>query len=297
MICNDVIVDSRSDSANCGGCGNVCQSGFECVNSACKRISSMTSSTTITCNAQTVKPYSDRLNCTGCGIACGNYYYCKEGSCTSLPSIGSTITFGHYEQDNNTSNGKEPIEWRVLERKSNGQLLVISEKVLDVKPYNTTSISITWEKSTIRSWLNGYGASYNTVGTDFTSENFINTAFTAAEKAKIVSSNVLADPNPNYNTAPGNETTDKIFLLSIKEAKNTNYFANNASRQADATRYAVKQGVYVIGDVHCYATWWLRSPCGNEFLAAFVHRHGYVLNSGDNVDNDDLGVRPALLVQ
>ena len=28
--------------------------------------------------------------------------------------VGSTVIFGSYEQDNNTSNGAEPIEWLVM---------------------------------------------------------------------------------------------------------------------------------------------------------------------------------------
>ena len=315
MICNNVIIDSRTDSANCGSCGNVCNAGFECVNSSCKRISDFSSTTTLTCNAQSVTPYTDVLNCAGCGIACATGYNCKEGACMLVKTVslasampGDFISFGHYEQDNNTSNGKEPIIWRVLERNSENQLLVISEKVLDVKPYNTTFISITWEKSTIRSWLNGYASSYNTVGTSFASNNFINTAFTSTEKDKIVASNVPAHANPNYSTSPGNATTDKIFLLSITEANN--YFLNNADRKADATQYALKQGVYVYGstsgkytsdgtctDVHCFATWWLRSPGSNTGLAALVNLDGSVLSLGHHVLSGNNGVRPALWIQ
>ena len=225
-----------------------------------------------------------------------------------MPNVGSIITFGNYEQDNNTANGKEPITWRVLDRKSNGQLLVISEKVLDKQQYNTTDISITWEKSTIRSWLNGYGASYNTVGTSFTSSNFINTAFTATERAKILSSIVPAHANPKYSASPGNATTDKIFLLSITEANN--YFSSNDDRKADATHYAVKQGVYVCGstsgkhtsdgtctDVHCYADWWLRSPGNSSDYAASVGTNGSGYYYGYDVNRDGRGVRPALWIE
>ena len=312
MICNNVIMNSKTDSANCGGCGNVCQAGFKCVNSACERITNLTSTTTITCNAQTVKPYSDRANCAGCGIVCGVGNKCSAGNCVAY-AVGEKITFGHYEQDNDTSNGKEPISWIVLDRKSNGEMLIISEKVLDTKPYNTKDTSITWEKSTIRSWLNGYGASYNTVGTSFTSSNFINTAFTTAEKAKIVSSSVPAHANPYSSTSyAGNATTDKIFLLSITEAEN--YFSSNSARQADATRYAVKRGAQVYGsesgfsydgsctDVHCYAYWWLRSPGEHNYKAAMVYTTGNVgLGVGGVLDwgvNADWGgVRPALWVK
>ena len=165
----------------------------------------------------------------------------NDANCVKNYEVDDTIVFGHYEQDNDTTNGKEPIEWRVLGKNGFGQYLIISEKVLDVMPYNMTYIPITWEKSTIRSWLNGYGASYNTVGNDYTSNNFIDTAFIAEEKALIVTSSVPAHSNPNYNTDPGNATTDKIFLLSIVEANK--YFASDSDRQAMATLYAIKNGV------------------------------------------------------
>ncbi len=306
MICNHIVVNSKSDSANCGSCGHVCQAGFKCVNSTCERIADL-STATITCNAQTVKPYTDRNNCGGCGIACSSTTACHNGVCTT-PQVGDIITFGHYEQDNDTTNGKEPISWRILDVKD-GKHLIISEKALDEKPYNTTQISITWAKSTIRSWLNGYDASYNTVGTSYTSDNFINTAFTNEEKAKIVTSNVPAHANPDYSTvSPGNATTDKIFLLSITEAQQ--YFTSNADRQADATRYAVKKGVFVQGsvsgktsydgsctDVHCYSSWWLRSPGYYSSYAAFVRNVGSFQDSGVFVDCPSYAVRPALWVE
>ena len=227
--------------------------------------------------------------------------------CNRSISVGDIVTFGHYEQDNDTDNGKEPIEWRVLDINEEGQLLLLSDKALDVQRYNTTVISITWEKSTIRSWLNGYEASYNTVGKDYTAENFIDAAFTAEEKAKILTSNVPAHENPKYSTSPGNPTTDKIFLLSIVEAQT--YFATDADRKADATRYAVKKGLFVDGsetgssfngtcsDVHCISCWWLRSPGSRTDYAAHVFFHGSIGGGGFNVrDNNDNAVRPALWV-
>lgn len=44
--------------------------------------------------------------------------------------VGHYVSFGKYEQDNNTSNGKEKIEWLVLEVKD-GKALVISKYALD----------------------------------------------------------------------------------------------------------------------------------------------------------------------
>ena len=45
------------------------------------------------------------------------------------------------------------IDWRVLQKTADA-VLVISEKVLAVKPYNTEWEDITWEKCTLRKWLN-----------------------------------------------------------------------------------------------------------------------------------------------
>ncbi len=35
-------------------------------------------------------------------------------------NIGDTVLFGAYEQDNETTNGKEAIEWRVLDKRPDG---------------------------------------------------------------------------------------------------------------------------------------------------------------------------------
>ena len=65
--------------------------------------------------------------CRVCGLTRGD----------ALLAVGSIITFGAYEQDNNTRNGKEPIEWQVLEIKG-GRALLISKYGLDAKRYNTS---------------------------------------------------------------------------------------------------------------------------------------------------------------
>ena len=239
-----------------------------------------------------------------------NFY----GQCAKLKG---TITFGRYPQESDTP---EPIEWRVLDMNDNGQILIISEKVLDAKPYNMTShyidweditidnTIITWENSTIRSWLNGYDVFYNNDGINFRSDNFIDAAFTAEEQAIIVTSNVPDHPNPNHTTTLCNATTDRIFLLSIAEAQN--YFSSDRLRRANATRYAVKKGASVYGskskeytddgtctDVHYHADWWLRSPGDCTYYAAYVYSDGSVDYYGDFVDFGSYGVRPALWVK
>ncbi|MBQ9396655.1 MAG: hypothetical protein IJU23_14215 [Proteobacteria bacterium] len=295
----------EDSTANCGAHGTncnidnatntICSEGI-CRATACKSKYHVYSNV---CEADSTTHCGKHSN------ACANGQICIAGNCV-FPSlnIGDIITFGHYEQDNDTSNGKEPIEWRVLDLNNDGQFLIISDKVLDSKPYNTTYINITWEMSTIRSWLNGYGSSYNTVGTSYMSDNFIDTAFTDDEKAKIIASNVPAHTNPHYSSTPaGNETTDKIFLLSVVETEN--YFKTDEAREAYATLYAVSNNVfaknsskmctvdnYVLNK--CVANYWLRSPGLYSFRTAIVDSIGDVSNNSVSIDS--IGIRPALWV-
>ncbi len=189
---------------------------------------------------------------------------------------GECIKFGAYEQDNNTSNGKEDVEWLVLEVKD-GKALVISKYALDHQQYNTSYTAVTWETCALRKWLNN---------------NFINSAFTADEKAMIPTVTVSADKNPEYSTNPGNATQDQVFLLSITEANK--YFSSNSARQCKPTDYAVANGVYVNSfDGNCW--WWLRSPGHGQNYAAGVLSGGDVDVGGSIVDNG-YAVRPALWI-
>ena len=209
--------------------------------------------------------------------------------------IGDTVIFGAYEQDNNTSNGKEAIEWKVLAKERN-KALVISKYALDCQPYNTSYTDVTWETCSLRKWLNS---------------TYISNAFSTSEQNKIQTTTVTADNNPFYDTSPGNNTTDKVFLLSIPEAKK--YFNSDEARKCAPTEYAKAQGVWtksgysVDGEATC--CWWLRSPGFNSRYAVNVDLIGN-FSSGDYggtaVYNDgrggydfwyvDCGVRPALWI-
>ena len=188
--------------------------------------------------------------------------------------VGDYVFFGAYEQDNNTSNGQEDIEWLVLEVKG-GKALVISKYALDCQQYNTSYTNVTWETCTLRKWLNN---------------NFINSAFTANEKAMIPTVTVSADKNPEYSTNPGNATQDRVFLLSITEANK--YFSSDSARQCKPTDYAVANGAWDRGN--CW--WWLRSPGYIQNYAANVYSGGDGYGDGDWVNDDGYAVRPALWI-
>ena len=197
--------------------------------------------------------------------------------------VGDTYTFGAYEQDNSTSNGKEAIEWTVLD-KDGMSLLLISKQALDCQQYNTSYTDVTWESCSLRKWMNG---------------TFLNKAFNAEEQAQIQNTTVSADKNPEYNTNPGNATTDKVFLLSINEVEK--YFNSDEARKCAPTAYAKAQGAYTSdsyktasGAATCW--WWLRSPGLYQNCAALVDDDGSVGYGGNYVFNAYGAVRPALWI-
>ena len=189
--------------------------------------------------------------------------------------VGDVVKFGTYEQDNDTTNGKEEIEWMVLDVEE-GKVLVVSKYALDCRSYHDENVSVTWENCSLRGWLN---------------DEFLNTAFADAEQAMIPTVTVSADKNPEYSTNPGNATQDKVFLLSIDEVKR--YFDSDAERQCQATIYAETQGSYVTAYNGC-CEWWSRTPGYDWRYVSSVGDNGSVQNIDYPVTNHT--VRPALWI-
>ena len=190
------------------------------------------------------------------------------------------IYFGNYYQSNSST--KEPIKWRVLSVHGNDAFL-LADQNLDAKPYNNARTNVTWATCTLRTWLNG---------------TFLNTAFTSAEQTAIKNTTVVNEDNPYWDTEGGENTTDKVYLLSIAEASNTAYGFNGTfdadSEARVATNTAYKDGMNAVGKADC---WWLRSPGSVSFNASFVNMYGYGYFNGWNVNSDDYAVRavrPAL---
>lgn len=193
-------------------------------------------------------------------------------------AVGEYITLGAYEQDNNTANGKEAIEWLVLDVQDN-KALVISKCALDCRQYHTEMTDVTWENCQLRTWLNS---------------DFLDSAFTDSEAEKILSATVTADYSEDFGTDPGNDTQDKIFLLSITEAEK--YFENPAERCCTATEYAKAQGVWD-GSPNGNCWWWMRSPGRYQRYATYINHNGNVSEDGDYVNYGDNAVRPAMWIE
>ncbi|MEY8381833.1 DUF6273 domain-containing protein [Christensenellaceae bacterium 44-20] len=185
--------------------------------------------------------------------------------------VGDYIKFGTYEQDNETSNGEEDIEWLVLEVKD-GKALLISRYALDYRSYYIYRKDVSWENFPLREWLN---------------ESFLNAAFSDDEKAKILTVTVYPDKE-----SAGNETQDKIFLLSYAEADR--YFSSNSERRCKPTDYAVEKGAYVKESTgNC--RWWLRTNGAKPGYAAYIDERGEDFLS--NVNADSSAIRPAMWVE
>ena len=197
---------------------------------------------------------------------------------TSPSTKENEVVFGRYEQDNNLENGLEPIEWIVLDVQD-GKSLLISKYGLDCQPYHNQWKDVTWEKCTLRNWLN---------------QTFLSAAFTADEQKAIPVSDVdnsQEQGNSSWNTNGGRNTKDKIFLLSYSEA--AKYFASDESRVCKASEYAGSKKVYI--DQNGSSWWWLRSPGSYQQNAAPVNPNGS-LGRDDYVSDIHNVVRPAMWV-
>ncbi len=168
----------------------------------------------------------------------------------------------------------EPIKWQTLSEE-NGKLLLVSEQNLDMKQYYTSESAITWENSTLRSWMNG---------------NFYADAFNLLEQEAVAETEVVNADNSEYDIEGGNNTIDKVFALSIDEAKE--YFSDNTSRIATNTAYAARRGdgVNAAGEADMY---YLRSPGCLTSRAAVVTASGKINEEGRGLSVFTIGARPA----
>lgn len=209
--------------------------------------------------------------------------------------VGNFVTFGTYPQTAD-GNDQTPIEWLVIARNGN-KVLLISRYGLDYKPYNTSYAEVTWETCTLRTWLN---------------TTFLKKAFSTAEQTAILTTTVDNSETQCYKgwrTKGGNNTQDKVFLLSYTEANK--YFdvesyenggaGENMKSRITTTAYAavkVEQFISfnedITSDGEPSEVWWLRSPGNYQSTAAYVHTDGSLYPNFVDVAYNS--IRPALWI-
>lgn len=182
------------------------------------------------------------------------------------------------------------INWRVVDVQGE-KALVISDLILDCKPYQKDSKVNSWADSYLRSYLNG---------------DFYKKTFSSSEKKRIVSTKLVNNINPESSSSFGTDTTDKIFIFSVEEAER--YFTKDKDRIAYADRKAPAllyspvnsldtnpyEGVY---QNYTAWSWWLRTPGQSEDdpEALYVSLKGEVQSY--NINSDEIGIRPAMWIK
>ena len=124
---------------------------------------------------------------------------------TNIESF-DTVVFGSYEQDNNIDNGKEGIEWIVLDR-DDEKALLLSKYILKNISFHDKDEEVYWEHASARSWCN---------------EIFLNDAFENDKDIiiKLKNKNLF---NPIYRLLHdkfGNkDTEDFVSLMGLYEIR------------------------------------------------------------------------------
>ena len=233
------------------------------------------------------------------------------------------IFFGRYPQGSDGNGGfvDEPIKWRVLEVEGDDAFL-LADRNIDIMPMydgNEHDKSCFWERSNLRSWLNGYDASENKKNVDYFSDNFIDRAFSEKEQAAIRVTDVITYKDSDWGYHHYDKITqDKIFLLDYQEVLNSQFIVRDGDYVAiyknfgfttdegpSVTRVALNTAYTAAGGTSgsVYAkpenvkdSWLLRSPGEYDSYADFLTEDGEYDDM--QVDGNAIyvahGIRPVL---
>lgn len=198
--------------------------------------------------------------------------------------LGASLSFG----------GRD---WRVLDVRD-GAALIITERIIDQRPYHDAYTDIIWADCALRRHLNG---------------PFLD-SFEAADRARIVPVVNRNLDNQWYGTPGGADTEDRVFLLSIEEAV-CRYFGDSSAKLYDEGRkrrywFERKDENNIRRSAHLWRGdggtwwWWLRSPGRLGVKAVYIHGDGNIGIQGNNILKGNVadgwctgGVRPALWIR
>lgn len=199
-------------------------------------------------------------------------------------NIGSIIGFGDYQ-------------WKILDVKEN-KMLIISDQIIEQRDYHDKKEEITWEQSEIRHYLN----------------NGFLEQFSFSNREKIITTQNKNADNPWYGSFGGNDTVDRVFLLSLDEVVRLYY--GDSSRLLDNPkrnqRYwferkddnNIKRRALFMNSPWWW--WWTRTPGKNNKVSTYIHGDGNIGIQGNGISKTSFntlhrmtqsnkgGVRPAL---
>lgn len=203
----------------------------------------------------------------------------------------------------------DPIIWQVLDVSENYALL-LSSRALDSVQYYHELTDVTWDRSDIRSWLNGPGAEDDLSGRDHSGagDSFLSAAFTENERLSILRSDLQNSENHYFGTSCGPDTEDQVFLLSEDEIFSSPaalYYgfldsdaAGDPARRFTPTAYALGRGTWQSDNAGSEGNtfWLLRSNGFTASNVVYVGELGHIYNRGIPVTCQDAGLVPAIRI-
>lgn len=258
------------------------------------------------CNVQNGETVNCVFMADGYEDGCAVYdsYYTKDRTYLgadielNLEKKLDIITFGLYEQDNNLSNGPEPIEWIVVGI-SEKKALLLSRYILDFVPfydgeshycyyYSWDSFreyyynSRDWAGCNLRYWLN---------------HDFYENSFSYMEKNRILKTEVT--DGPIIDDTVWTTVEDSVFVMSASfgELNETlpggpSFNPNWDFAAATATPYALTRTSRASDGV-----WYLRDNNGQDVVGSDGQIMKYTYHDGPAIPEGlSGGVRPAICV-
>ena len=191
---------------------------------------------------------------------------------------GKIISFGRFD-------------WIVLNVvKTKGKALLLSKDCVNIGAYDDTRYNNTEGMSKLGKFVfkltGGQERTYiddvvwaNSIIRSYLNTDFYDWAFNDEEKLRILKTNINTTGKRSNHTYGGEDTSDKLFLLSIEEFKKYMYQGENSIALYKGFNYG----------------WWLRSPgIDNETVASIdtngeieMHMYQYA----------KLGIRPAMYIK
>lgn len=129
-------------------------------------------------------------------------YESSVSSSNNAYTVSNTPEKNEYKVGNKITFGKQH-EWLVLDvHDGKALILSLSGDYENYYCYTHRESGNTWENSDLRKYLN---------------ETYYNYYFTITERNRILTTDLINESNPDWGTEGGNNTQDKIFILSASE--------------------------------------------------------------------------------
>lgn len=254
----------------------------------------------------------------------GNYYAMVTADpyvdgMAADPTSKSTFTTGASVIEGEVYYFKvEPIRWRII-AEENGEALLLCDSIIANMQYQS---DYEYESSVGGYCTTSNGAPSGTYANNYMysnarvwlNETFYKTAFNQMQQGIVLTTEVdnseeSANPygSPRSNKCVCENTSDKVFLLSICEATNetygfASYITSDTARRMMTSDYSRATGAYMDtgSDNNGNGWWWTRSPydSNDRFTTnAYLITETGVAFSPYDVGSNAGGVVPALRIQ